>query len=244
MSLNILVNEQGYQWAHKKDLCPPKTKKKQPTKQFGEFIFSKGSLLICCSEELQRKIESQLALCEFSMQKSVQVYKMNEDEQKNYEKLNKDIGSGISQRLQKRGHRLSFESYGTVTITRIQKSRKILHFYHFMVVEKQISQACSRISECKNELAQAKRIRKNRQGNRRLNFKSSVFKFGETKLFKYCGALTLTSLYMWRIMIDYNIFEEKNRKRKLFKTTEPQVHDSVGDSKNIRFSVCTQKSGT
>ena len=59
---------------------------------------SKGSQLICCSEELQRKIESQLALCEFSMQKSVQVYKMNEDEQKNYEKLNKDIGNYILKR--------------------------------------------------------------------------------------------------------------------------------------------------
>ena len=32
------------------------------------------------------------------MQKSVQVYKMNEDEQKNYEKLNKDIGNYILKR--------------------------------------------------------------------------------------------------------------------------------------------------
>ena len=39
-----------------------------------------------------------------------------------------------------------------------------------MLVEKQISQAYSRISECKNELAQAKRIRKNRQGNKVLHF--------------------------------------------------------------------------
>ena len=47
---------------------------------------------IYCSEELQRKIESQLALCEFAVEKSVQVHKMNQDEQINYEKLNKDIG--------------------------------------------------------------------------------------------------------------------------------------------------------
>ena len=45
-----------------------------------------------------------------------------------------------------------------------------------MLSEKQISQAYSRISECKNELAQAKRIRKNRQGNILLQFRSSVLR--------------------------------------------------------------------
>ena len=54
-----------------------------------------------------------------------------------------------------------------------------------MLVEKQISQAYSRISECKNELAQAKRIRKNRQGNKLLYFsRSTVFIFSDANMFK------------------------------------------------------------
>ena len=54
-----------------------------------------------------------------------------------------------------------------------------------MFVEKQISQAYSRISECKNELAQAKRIRKNRQGNKLLHFsRSAVFTFSDVNMFK------------------------------------------------------------
>lgn len=72
------------------------------------------------SDDLARKIESQLALCEFSVEKSVLVYNMNKAEEENYTKLNKSIS-------------------------------------------KQIDEGYAKISECKNELVQAKRIRKNRQ---------------------------------------------------------------------------------
>ncbi len=45
------------------------------------------------SEELERKIDSQLAACEFAMEKTTQVFKMNKQEQRNYEKQNRDIGN-------------------------------------------------------------------------------------------------------------------------------------------------------
>lgn len=51
------------------------------------------------SEELEKKIDSQLALCEFAMEKSTQVYRMNKQEQQNYEKLNKDIGKNCFVRI-------------------------------------------------------------------------------------------------------------------------------------------------
>ena len=60
-----------------------------------------------------------------------------------------------------------------------------------MLVEKQISQAYSRISECKNELAQAKRIRKNRQGNKLVHFRSSVFTFSDANMFKVSNTIQI-----------------------------------------------------
>ena len=72
------------------------------------------------NEQLAQKIEQQLQLCEFTMEKTNGVFYMNKKEQQNYEKLNRNI-------------------------------------------EGQISEAYSKISDCKSELTQAKRIRRNRQ---------------------------------------------------------------------------------
>ncbi len=69
---------------------------------------------------LSQKIEQQLQLCEFTMEKTNSMYYMNKKEQENYEKLNKRI-------------------------------------------ENEISDGYSKISDCKSELTQAKRIRRNRQ---------------------------------------------------------------------------------
>ena len=46
-------------------------------------------------EEEADAAESMLAQCEFTMEKSVQVHAMNLHEQDNYQKLTREIGTGI-----------------------------------------------------------------------------------------------------------------------------------------------------
>ncbi|NXN56794.1 THOC7 protein, partial [Rynchops niger] len=80
-----------------------------------------------------QRMLSTLSQCEFSMGKTLLVYDMNLREMENYEKIYKDIDFNI-----------------TLCISYVFK-------------ENSIAAAHEKISECKKQILQAKRIRKNRQ---------------------------------------------------------------------------------
>ncbi|KAJ6668228.1 hypothetical protein lerEdw1_015605 [Lerista edwardsae] len=85
-----------------------------------------------------QRMLSTLSQCEFSMGKTLLVYDMNLREMENYEKIYKDIGK-------------------QPIVFICVKS------YFFYLKENSIVAAHEKIAECKKQILQAKRIRKNRQ---------------------------------------------------------------------------------